>query len=120
MRQAEKTEDILLVMGQMAPLQPNDSVVNHFADRATIAYYSSYKIFTVSFKVKSVSASTNVPIKINHIIDEVIFEKTIEITIYNTKKSQPATIFSVQFPGIDLSSIIISNMINPKNKYFYL
>ncbi|MEI7499222.1 MAG: hypothetical protein WCK84_02135 [Bacteroidota bacterium] len=120
MRQAEKTEDILLVMGQMAPLQPQDSVINHFADRATIAYYSSYKIFTVSFKVKSVSASTNVPIKINHIIDEVIFEKTIEITIYNTKKSQPATIFSVQFPGIDLSSIIISNMINPKNKYFYL
>ncbi|MEI6174466.1 MAG: hypothetical protein WCR01_12010 [Bacteroidota bacterium] len=119
MRQPERSEEITLVMGRMAPVQPQDTVVNHFSDRATIAYYSSYKTFTLTFRVKQDSAIT-VPLKINHIVEEVNMDKTIEVTVYNTKKSQPATVFVLQFPGIDLNSIMISNSINPKNKYFYL
>ncbi len=119
MRQAERSEEIALVMGRMAPVQPQDTVVNRFSDRATIVYYSSYKTFTLSFKIKQDSAIT-VPLKINHITEEVNMDRTIEVTVYNTKRSQPATIFTLQFLGIDLNSIMISNTINPKNKYFYL
>lgn len=120
MRQAEKSEDISLVLARMAPLQPLDSVVNHFADRATVLYYSPYKIFTLIFRVKQDVAGTNIPIRVNHIAADVPCEKTVEITIYNTKKSQPATIFTLQIPGIDLNSVMISNMINRGNRCFYL
>ncbi len=120
LRQAEKSEDVALVMAKMAPIQPQDSIVNSYADRATIVYYSSYKIFTLTFKLKPDPSVTNVPIKINHIVDQVLLDRTIEVTIYNTVKGQAATIFTLQIPGIDLNSIMISNMVNPSNKYFYL
>ena len=119
-RQAEKSEDVTLVMGRMAPVQPQDTAVNNFADLATVVYYSSYKIFTLSFKVRSDTAIAGVPIKINHIADKEVPDKTVELTIYNTKKGQAATIFTIQFPGIDLNSIVISNVIDRRNKYFYL
>jgi len=119
MRQAEKSEDIVLVMAKMAPTQPQDSVVSHYADKATIVYYSTYKVFTLHFKLKSDTVH-NIPIQVNHIKDEVIQDKSCEVNIYNTVKGTSATIFTLQIPGIDLNSIMISNMINPKNKFFYL
>ena len=122
MRQAEKTEDLSLVLARMVKPQQDDSVVNQFADRATILYYSPYKTFTFSFRIKTGFPPTNSPIKINSDFIEVeeVVNRTIEVTIYNTKKWQPASVFSVQFPGIDLNSIMISNMVNPRNKWYYL
>ncbi|MCK9421882.1 MAG: hypothetical protein M0Q38_04740 [Bacteroidales bacterium] len=119
-RQAEKSEDFLLIMAQMAPLQQKDSVVNHYADKTLMEYYSKYKIFTVSFRIKGDPALQNIPLQINHIHDTISNERTIEINICNTKKGNAATIFTIQSAGIDLTSIQVSNMINRKNKYFYL
>jgi hypothetical protein len=119
-RQAVKSEDVTLVMGRMSPVQPYDTAVNTFSDHVTVVYYSPYKIFTLSFKVRSDTAIASVPIKINHIADKEVPDKTVELTIYNTKKSQAATIFTIQYPGIDLNSIVISNVIDRRNKYFYL
>ncbi|MEI7983124.1 MAG: hypothetical protein WCI71_15850, partial [Bacteroidota bacterium] len=120
MRQAEKSEDVSLVMAQMKPLQPQDSVVNHFADRALILYYSNYKYFTVSFRIKGDPPGINIPIRVNQIVDQLPFDKTVEFTIYDTKKGHAATSFIVQIPGIDLNSILISNMVKSENKIFYL
>ena len=121
LRQTEKSDDVLLVMAKIAPIGQRDSVVNHFADRALVVYYSSYKYFTVTFQTnKDNIGNKSLPIKINHIVDEIPAGETVQITIYNTKKGNKATCFSVEFPGIDLNSIIISNMVNRGNKIFYL
>ncbi len=120
LRQAEKSEDVTLVMAKMLPLQPRDSVVDHFADRATVIYYSSYKIFTVSFRVRASQPGDTIPIRVNQINDKEVPMRTVEMNVYDTKKGHPATIFTIQFPGIDLNSIMISNMTNKTNKYFYL
>jgi hypothetical protein len=120
MRQAEKSEDILLVMAKMEPLKPLDSVVNHFADKALIGYYSIYKIFTVSFRVKQGSSTKAVPIKINHIEVDFPPDNMVEFTIFDTRKGNAATFFTLQYPGIDLNTVVVSNIINPGNKYFYL
>ena len=107
-------------MAKMLPLQPRDSVVDHFADRATVIYYSSYKIFTVSFRVRASQPGDTIPIRVNQINDKEVPMRTVEMNVYDTKKGHPATIFTIQFPGIDLNSIMISNMTNKTNKYFYL
>lgn len=120
MRQAEKSEDLVLVLSRMAALQPNDSVVNHYADTALVGYYSMYKIFTVSFRVKQAPPATSVPIKINHIEADFPPDELIEFTIFDTRKGNAATFFTIKYPGIDLNSIIISNMWNRNNKTFYL
>jgi hypothetical protein len=120
MRQAEKSEEVLLVMARMAPLQPQDSVVNHHADQALVLYYSPYKIFTVSFRVKGDPANPGIPVQINHIRDTIAMDRTIEVNIFMTKKGNAATTFTIRSPGIDLTSIQVSNMINPMNRWFYL
>jgi hypothetical protein len=120
MRQAAKSEEICLVMAPLENMNSTDSVVSEFSGKATVLYYSSYKAFTVSFKVTGDGQAGMTPIQINHIKDEVPVNKTVEITIFNTKKGNPATIFTIQFPGIDLNSIIISNMVRMENKIFYL
>ena len=120
MRQAEKSEDILLVMAQMAPLQPKDSVVNHFADKALIEYYSAAKIFTVSFRVRQVPSAMKVPMKINHIEADFPPDEMIQFTIFDTRKGNAATFFTIQYPGIDLNTVVISNMWDRGNKIFYL
>ena len=121
LRQTEKSDDVLLVMAKIEPVKYMDSVVNHYADRALVVYYSSYTYFTVTFHTsKNIIGSKSLPIKINHIVDDVPAGETVQITIYNTKKGNKATCFSVEFQGIDLNSIIISNMVNRGNKVFYL
>ena len=119
-RQAEKSEDIMLVLAAMHPLQQQDSVVDHFADRALVLYYSSYKTFTVSFRIKGDPCIISMPVQINHIHDTICVNGSVELNIYCTKKAHNATTFTIQAAGIDLNSIMISNMINPKNNYFYL
>jgi hypothetical protein len=119
-RQSAKTEDLMLVLAKMHPLLPQDSVVDHFADRATVLYYSPYKIFTVSFRLKENAGGVKVPVAVNHIHDSLSVNGTVEMNIFCTKKDHRSTIFTIQAPGIDLNSILISNMINPKNPYFYL
>ena len=119
-RQADKSDDLMLVLAPMKPIQQQDSIVDHFADRATVLYYSPYKIFTVSFRVKGDPAILRVPVQVNHIHDTVNAGSCLEMNIYCTRKDHAATVFTIQAAGIDLNSIIISNMTNPKNKYFYL
>ncbi|MCK9219238.1 MAG: hypothetical protein M0P47_04205 [Bacteroidales bacterium] len=120
MCQAEKTDDLFLVMAPLPTIKNTDTVIYPISNTATILYYSPYKIFTVSFRVYQGEGLTDFPIKINHINDKMTPSATIEINVYNTHREQAATIFVLQYPGIDLNSIMISNMINSKNKYFYL
>ena len=110
----------MLVLAGMHPLQQQDSVVDHFADRALVLYYSSYKTFTVSFRIKGDPCIIAMPVQVNHIHDTICVNGSVELNIYCTKKAHNATIFTIQAASIDLNSIMISNMINPKNNYFYL
>ncbi len=121
LRQAEKSDDVMVVMAKLEPVQPKDSVVNRFAGKALVVYYSSYTYFTVTFRTAKGSGQVKkLPIKINHIADELPAGETVQITIYNTKKGNKATSFFIEFPGIDLNSVIISNLVNRENKVFYL
>jgi hypothetical protein len=119
MRQPEKSDEIALVLAKMAPILPTDSVVNHFADTAHLLYYSSYKTFTVSFRIRDMQP-IRAQIGINHIKEVVTANGSVEITICNTRQGKASTIFTLAFPGIDLSSVMISNMVNRKNPVFYL
>lgn len=118
-RHAEKSDEISLVLAKMAKILPTDTEVNHFADTATVLYYSSYKCFTVSFRLKN-SQFIRTQIGINHIRDTIAADGHVEFTVFNTKKGTASTIFTVIFPGIDLSSIMISDMIDKRNPVFYL
>ena len=121
LRQAEKSEDVLLAFAKLPPVTKADSVVNPAANRAFVVYYSSYTCFTVTFHVgKNLLPGTMIPIKIKHIADEVPAGETVQVIIFNTKKGGKSTCFSIEYPGIDLNSIIVSNMVNRGNKYFYL
>ena len=120
MRQTEKSEDIVLVMASTGSIQPQDSMVNHFTDKALVGYYSMYKTFTISFRVKHLLTKPSVPIRINHIEVDYPPDEMLEFTIFDTRKGNAATFFTIQYPGIDLNSIMISNMWNRENKIFYL
>ena len=121
MRQAEKTDDILLVIAPLDSLKQSDTVVQHVVDRASILYYSPYKIFTVSFHVKADTTNGKTPIRVNHIAADIFApSKIVEFTVYNTVKTTPATVFTVRYPGIDLNTVMISNMWNKNNPVFYL
>ncbi|HNX86365.1 MAG TPA: hypothetical protein PKN12_05495 [Bacteroidales bacterium] len=120
MRQTEKSEDIVLVMASIGSIQPQDSMVNHYADKALVGYYSMYKTFTISFRVKQPLTKPSIPIRINHIEVDFPPEEMLEFTIFDTRKGNAATFFTIQYPGIDLNSIMISNMWNRENKIFYL
>jgi len=120
MRQTEKSEDIVLVMASIGSIQPQDSMVNHYADKALVGYYSMYKTFTISFRVKQPLTKPSIPIRINHIEFDFPPEEMLEFTIFDTRKGNAATFFTIQYPGIDLNSIMISNMWNRENKIFYL
>jgi hypothetical protein len=119
MRQAEKSEEISLVMARIGLVKPTDTVVNQYVDTATVLYYSSYKTFTVSFRIRDIQP-VRAQIGINHIRDVVSANGHVEITISNTKTGKPATQFTLMFPGIDINSIMVSNMVNKKNPVFYL
>jgi len=121
LRQAEKTDDIVLVAAPLQPLKQSDSVVDHYADHAIILYYSPYKTFTVSFRVKADTTNGKSPIRVNHIGADIYAPvKTVQFTIYNTVKTETVTVFRVYYPGIDLNTVIVSNMWDRKNPIFYL
>jgi hypothetical protein len=119
MRQASKSESISIVLAKIPRVLTSDTLVSHFADTAVVLYRSVYKTFTVSFKIRD-SQPIKAQIGINHIKEQVNAEGRVELTIYNTKKGTASTIFTLAFPGIDLTSIMISDMVNGKNPVFYL
>ncbi len=119
MRQAAKSEAISIVMAKIPRVLTTDTLVSHFADTAVVLYRSAYKAFTVSFRIRDLQP-IKAQIGINHIKEQVNAEGRVEITIYNTKKGKASTIFTLAFPGIDLTSVMISDMVNEKNPVFYL
>jgi len=119
-RQADKSDDLMLVLSKMKPIQPTDTVVDHYSDRATVLYYSPYKIFTVSFHVRGDTAVRKIPVQVNHIHDTLRANTQVEFNIYCIHKEHSSTVFTITAPGIDLNSILISNMINPKGYCYYL
>jgi len=120
MQQALKDEDIALFFSRLSPPAEEDTVVSTIVNKAWVLYYSSYKIFTVSFNYKTPSPLQQIPLRINHIPDTIQPGNNAEFTIYNTHRYQAATIFSINAELIDLRSIRISNLVNPGNKIFYL
>ena len=85
-----------------------------------VVYNSRCKYFSVSFKRINASATDKEKIKISHINDAVDPGNYVEFSIYNTKQNKPATIFTIEVPGIDIRSIRISDMVNSESKVFYL
>ncbi|MEI7980674.1 MAG: hypothetical protein WCI71_03415, partial [Bacteroidota bacterium] len=120
MRQALKTEELFLVLAKVEKCEASDTAISTVSNRVFIVYYSMYKTFSISFKRKGDPRMEKFPIQINYINDEFVPADKVEFTIYNTHKEQPATMFSIETDSIDLNSILISDMVNPENKVFYL
>jgi len=120
MKQAVKSEEIFLAFADIGPALKQDSVINTFADKVWVLNYSPYKIFTVSFRCKEAIPAEGLPVGINHIRDTIQPGQTIQFTIYNTRAFQAATVFSIKAGAIDLKSIMISDLVDPRNRVFYL
>ena len=118
--QALKSDNTLLILAQLAIPGANDTMVSHVSDKVLVVYYSKCKYFSVSFKRLDVGATEKSRIKINHINDEIDQGNYVEFNIYNTKLYQPATIFTIETPAIDLRSIRISDLVSSESKVFYL
>jgi hypothetical protein len=119
-RQAVTSDDLMLVLAKMKRVQPQDTVVDRFADRAMVLYYSPYKVFTISFRLKNEQGMTRIPVSFNTVTDTLRVGTEVEMTVFCTRKDHKATHFILEAPGIDLTSINISNMVNPANYTFYL
>ncbi len=120
MLQGEKTDDVMIALARVDSPAPGDSVIRTVVNQVDIVYYSSYKIFTLNFKCKNGVQHDSIPFKINHINDKVLPYSGVEMNVYNTKWRQPATIFTIAAPSIDLESLMISNMTKRSNKWYYL
>ena len=120
MKQAFKTDDLSIALGQIDHSAFKDSIIGASVNRALITYYSTYKYFTISFRCNPASSKDKIPLKINHLSDTIQAGTTITFSIFNTKQFQPATIFTIEAEAIDLKSVIISNMINPESRIIYL
>lgn len=120
MKQAVKSEEISLAFAEIGSEAKQDTLINPFAEKVWILHYSPYKIFSVSFRCKETIPVNGLPMRINHIRDTIQPGQTIQLTIYNTHAYQAATVFSIQAGSIDLKSIMISDLVDPRNKVFYL
>jgi hypothetical protein len=120
MRQAYKSEEIMLILARIRPRGIHDTVPDRYTDKAWVLYYSPYKTFSASFRVRNDGLNANVPMKVNHIQREILPGENIEMTIYNTQRNQPATLFSITAPSIDLESILVSDIVNDGRMVFYL
>lgn len=118
--QTEKSDDVMVAVAKIDPPKPGDSVINTIVNQVDVVYYSPFKIFTLNFRCNSGSVSDSIPFRINHIHDKLLPKPGMEMNVYNTKRRQPATIFTIEAPSIDIRSLIISDMTNPANKWFYL
>lgn len=121
MKQAFKTDDLVIALGRIDRSALHDTnTLKGNVDQALILYYSTYKYFTVSFKCNPWPISNRIPVKIGNVNDTIDPGKVVTFSVYNTKRFQPATIFTIQSEFIDLKSIMVSNMINPESKIIYL
>jgi hypothetical protein len=120
MLQGEKTDDVMIALARVETPAPGDSVISTVVSQVDIAYYSPYKIFTLNFRCRDGVQHDSIPFRINHINDKVLPASGVEMNVYNTKRSQPATIFTIEAPAIELKSLMISNMNNWGNKWYYL
>lgn len=118
--QAYKTDDALLVLAELKPPSPADTVVATTSDKVLVVFYSEYKQFSLTFKRNDVTAINKVNVKINQITKEVNSGQSVEFTIFNTKFNDPSTIFTIEASSIDIKSIKVTNLINPESKVFYL
>jgi len=120
MLQAEKSEEIMLVLAKMAPKGRKDTIPGQFTDKVWVLYYSPCKTFSVSFRCKDDTLNTDTELKVNQMERKIIPGKNFEMTIYNTKKNEAATFFSISLPDIDLKSIRISDIVDKDIMVFYL
>jgi len=118
--QTYKTGEALLVLAELKPPLPTDTVISNTSDKVLVVFYSKYKQFSLAFKQTTDSASYKVNVKVNQVATEMDTDRFIEFTVFNTKFNNPATIFTLEAPSIDVQSIIISNLVNPRNKVIYL
>ena len=120
MRQALKSEDVLLTLSKIDSIGTADSVISPIFNKTVISYFSNYPIFTLGFKLGRYSSLETCPFSINNHTFTANINGYFEFTIYNTDKTDPATIFVLQCEGIDVNSINVSNIVNPENGIYYL
>jgi hypothetical protein len=120
MQQSFKGEDVMLAIANIDRPAQNDTLKEKLTDKALVSYYSPYKIFTVSFRFKDPAVAKEMSFHINHIPGQMTSGNEIQLTIYNTKQYQTSTIFTIEIQSLDVNSIMISNIVNPRNPVFYL
>ena len=120
MLQAEKSEEIMLILAKLAPKGRTDTLPGRFTDKVWVLYYSPCKKFSVGFRCKDDTLNTNTEVKVNQIERKIIPGKNFEMTICNTRKNEAATFFSISLPDIDLKSIRISDIVDKDCMVFYL
>lgn len=117
-QQAAKSEEILLVLTKLPHKTRKEDQPAQFVDKVWLLYYSAYKIFSVSFRTRDESIDGNTLIYVNNRYLMVRPGRSIELTIRNPQKTQPATFFTIQATGIDLKSIRISDIVGKECPVF--
>ena len=118
--QAAKDESVLLGIGKLLRPIEGDSLHLKLTDRGLFSYYSLYKIFTVSFRVKDPTKNPQATFKINHIPAKWPSGESVTLTIYNTDVWSRSTTFAIEIPWLDIYSVTVSNIVDPANPVFYL
>ncbi len=118
--QADKSDDALLAIAQLKQPGANDTRIDSVSEKILVEYYSKYKYFTVTLKVKPVNPLEKNKLKINHIHGEFDPGEYVEFVVYNLKLNDPATIFTIEGPPMIIESIHVSNFINTSLEVFYL
>jgi len=113
-RQAEKGDEVLLVLARLPQKKATGDYPAPFVDEVGLLYYSAYKEFSVSFNTGAGCYSDSISMYVNTTYVVVRPESNVELTIYSTQITKPATFFTIRAPGIDLNSIRVSHMINKK------
>lgn len=110
-KQDEKSDEVLLIMARLHPVDLTDSLETSFSNQITLAYFSPYKQFTLSFQPRYGRSQTQ---QIYLSINEKGFtfqpENKISFVVNNVKLDKAATIFTIEGPEIDINSIMTSNM----------
>jgi hypothetical protein len=120
MKQAVKTDDLLIAIGQINRSALKDSILKPYVRSALVLYYSTYKNFSLSFRCKNGLCTNRIPLYVEGLYDTIASGSTTTYNVHNTREFQKATVFTVKADSVDLRSIRITNVIEDNTRSIYL
>jgi len=117
-QQAAKSEEVLLVLAKLPQKKAPEDLPAQFVDQIWLLYYSPYKTFSVTFRIRDDFMAGKSSLYVNKCCLTIKPGKDIELTIYNPQDTELATFFMIQAPGIDLANIRISDIVNQESPVF--